>query len=122
MSESEDSLVGALLTALQVRPRIPTLEEVEAILPGFEEMKVSEIVISFFETLNAKYGDGTTQFDIDFRTTENYDSPPDLFTGDTDALPFDGGFTKDPTVVISGSDPFPCTVRAIILRTEKAGR
>jgi hypothetical protein len=44
LNESEDSLVGALLAALQVRPRIPTLEEIEAILPGFEEMKVSEIV------------------------------------------------------------------------------
>ena len=44
LNESEDSLVGALLAALQVRPKIPTLEEVEAILPGFEEMKVSEIV------------------------------------------------------------------------------
>lgn len=44
LSETEDSLIGALLAALQVRPRIPTVEEIEAILPGYEELKVSEII------------------------------------------------------------------------------
>jgi hypothetical protein len=84
-------------------------------------MKTPEIVVSFFKTLNARYGDGDTDYGIDWRTTENYDSPPDLFTGDK-TLSFDGGFTVDNRIVISGSDPFPCTVRAIILRTDKTGR
>jgi hypothetical protein len=84
-------------------------------------MKTSEIVVSFFKTLNARYGDGDTTFDIDWRTEENYDSPPDLFTGEK-TLEFDGGLTTESRVIISGSDPFPCTVRAIILRTDKVGR
>ncbi len=85
-------------------------------------MLVSEIVLSLFASGNVSYGDGETLFPIDFRTTEPYDSPPVLFTGDTEALAFDGGFTKDVNIVISGSDPLPCTVRAIILRIKKVGR
>jgi len=83
--------------------------------------KISEVVVSFFETLNAKYGDGTRQYDIDWRTTEDYDSPPDLFTGDK-TLTFDGGFSTEDNLTISGSDPFPCTVRALIPKIEKTGR
>ena len=83
--------------------------------------KISEVVASFFETLKAKYGDGTTQREIDWRTTEDYDSPPELLTGDR-TLTFDGGFTTDTPLTISGSDPFPCTVRALIPKIEKTGR
>ena len=84
-------------------------------------IKTSEIAASFYKTLNAKYGNGVNQYDIDWRTTEDYDSPPDLFTGEK-TLSFDGGFTTESRVVISGSDPFPCVLRALILRTEKTGR
>lgn len=83
--------------------------------------KVSELVISFFKTLNAEYGDGTTTNKINWRTEEVYDSPPDLFTGNK-TITFDGGFSIDDPIIISGSDPLPCTVRAIIARTEKTGR
>lgn len=83
--------------------------------------KIAEAVISFFKTLNARYGDGTDTYDIDWRKEEVYGSPPDLFTGDK-TVSFDGGFSTEDTFIISGSDPLPCTVRAIILRTEKTGR
>ena len=85
-------------------------------------MIVPEIVLSLFASGGVEYGDGTNQKPIDFRTTENFDSPPELFTGDTDALVIDGGFTKDVDIVISGSTPLPATVRGIILRTQKTGR
>jgi hypothetical protein len=90
---------------------------------------IHELVISFYKTLNAKYGDGTKQYDINWRTTENYDNPPNLFTGDIgsaddskNTINFDGGFSIKDTIVISGTDPFPCTVRAIIPRLEVTGR
>ena len=83
--------------------------------------KISEVVISFFKTLNAQYGDGTNTYDINWRTTEVYDSPPALFTGDK-TVAFDSGFSTDDDIIISGSDPLPCTVRAIIPRIEKTGR
>lgn len=84
--------------------------------------KISELIVSFFATGGARYGDGTDTYDIDWRTTEDYDSPPALFTGDSPNLSFDGGFSTEDNIVISGSDPLPCTIRAIIARTEKTGR
>jgi hypothetical protein len=83
--------------------------------------KISEIVLSFYKTLNAEFGDGTRQFPIPWRTTENYDNPPELFTGDK-TLTFLGGFTTDTPVVISGTDPFPCILRAIIPKIDQTGR
>lgn len=84
--------------------------------------KISELVISFLKTLNAKYGSSDDELlNIDWRTTEDYDSPPDLFTGDK-VVSFDGGFSTEDIIIISGDDPFPCTVRAIIPRLEKTGR
>ena len=44
LNETEDSLVGALMAALQMRPKIPTADEVEDIIPGYEDLKVSEII------------------------------------------------------------------------------
>ena len=84
--------------------------------------KTSELVLSLLASGNVRYGDGVTDFAIPFRTEEAYGSPPALFTGLTDNLTFDGGFTTEKPIVISGSDPLPCTVRAIIARTEKTGR
>lgn len=85
-------------------------------------MFIPEIVLSLFASGGVEYGDGTNQKPIDFRTTEDYDGPPALFTGDTDPVVADGGFNKDMDIVISGSDPLPCTVRALILRAKKTGR
>jgi hypothetical protein len=83
--------------------------------------KIREVVVSFFKTLNARYGDGTTTRDFKWRTTEAYSSPPDLFTGDKKA-PAVGGYDVDDPIEITGSDPLPCTVCAIILRDEVTGR
>ncbi len=89
--------------------------------------KISEIVISFFATSLAQYGDDEDTYDIDWRTDESYGSPPALYTGDIPrdgegGLSFDGGFSTEDNIIISGSAPLPCTVRAIILRTQKTGR
>ncbi len=83
--------------------------------------KVAEVAASFFETLNAEFGDGTYTRKINGRTTEDYDSPPDLFTG-LKILDLDNSFDNEDDIIISGSDPFPCTLRALVLRTDKTGR
>jgi len=83
--------------------------------------KISEMVISFLDTLNAQYGDGTDTRKIDWRTTEVYDTPPALFTGDKTVV-FPGGFSNDDPILISGEDPLPCSVRAIVPRIEVTGR
>jgi hypothetical protein len=84
--------------------------------------KIPELVISFLKTLNAKYGASDSElFDIDWRSIEDYDSPPVLFSGDK-VVVLDGGFDIEAPIIISGDDPTPCTVRAIIARIEKTGR
>ena len=86
--------------------------------------KISEIVFSFHDTLNAKYGSSITElFDIDWDNVrwKNTSEIEGLFTGDV-TVAFDGGFDIDDTLIISQSDPLPCTVRAIIPRVEKVGR
>lgn len=84
--------------------------------------RIPEIVVSFFETLNAQYGrDEDHLFTIDWRKEEAYDSPPALYTGDKE-LSHEGGYDPEDSVLIMGSGPFPCTVRAIIPRLEVTGR
>ena len=79
---------------------------------------ITKMVISFLESLNVKYGkDIDNLHDIDFRTTEPYGSPPDMYTGDKIA-PTDGGWDPEDPILISGDDPAPCTVRALIPQTE----
>jgi len=83
--------------------------------------KIYEIVVSFYKTLNAQFGDGTDTRSFDWRTDEPYGSPPNLYTGDKKDS-FDGGFSAEDPVVISGSDPFPCTVISIVPRVNITGR
>jgi hypothetical protein len=85
-------------------------------------VKIAEMALSFLNTLNAQYGpDLAHLLDIDWRTTEAYDSPPALFTGDK-VVTLDGGFDPETPIVISGQDPLPCTLRAIVVRAERTGR
>ena len=87
-------------------------------------VKVPEMGISFLNTMNAKYGTSDTKlYDIDWdnvRWTNNTEIT-DLFTGDV-IVSVDGGFSLDNPLIISGSDPLPCTVRALIPKMEKTGR
>lgn len=87
-------------------------------------VKVAEMCVSFLNTMNAKYGvNYTNLYDFDWsnvRWTNNTDITG-LFTGDV-VVNVDGGFTMDNPLIISGNDPLPCTVRAIIPRQEKTGR
>jgi hypothetical protein len=78
--------------------------------------KIGRLWISFYKTLLAKFGVEGNMYDIDWRTEEAYDSPPALVTGDKE-LNFDGGFSTEDPIIISGDRPMPCTIRAIITET-----
>ena len=80
--------------------------------------KITEFVLSFKETLNANYGNGSVTYPLKWPRTSIFEPIP-LFSGDL-TVGADGGFSED--IVISGSDPFPCTVLAIVARMEKVGR
>jgi hypothetical protein len=84
--------------------------------------KFAEVVVSFENTLNARYSDGIDTYDWDWReTSAEYSTPPDLVTGDKVAVA-DGGFDVEDSFQIEGNDPTPCTVRAIVPRVEVTGR
>jgi hypothetical protein len=59
-------------------------------------------------------------FRIDWRTTEAYGTPPELYTGDKILQP-EGGFSPEDSLIVTGNDPLPCTVRALIPRIEITG-
>ena len=44
LTDTEDSLAGALLAALEIKPKVPSAEEVEDIIPGYDDMKATEII------------------------------------------------------------------------------
>ena len=121
ITETGDRVVVGLPCPYEVSPmRMDKMDRGGATIGSIG--KISELVLSLLASGNVRYGDGVTDFAIPFRTEEVYGSPPDLFTGLTDNLAFDGGFSTEKPVVISGTDPLPCTLRAIIARTEKTGR
>lgn len=88
--------------------------------------RFAELVVSFYRTLNAEYGTDAQLaagklFKINWRTTEPYGTPPALYTGDK-VVTCEGGFDVEDSIVLTGDDPLPCVVRAMIPRIEVTGR
>jgi len=77
--------------------------------------RFAEVVISFYKTLGAKYGRNTDNL----HTISDFGST--VYTGDV-VVSTDGGFGVEDDFVISGDDPLPCVVRAIVPRKEVTGR
>jgi len=44
LTEHEDSLAKALMAALRPKKRVPSLDEVEVLIPGYSEMTVTQII------------------------------------------------------------------------------
>ena len=121
IDEAGDRVVAGLPYTYQVSPMRLDISTPRGTTSGSVK-NISELVISFFATMNAQFSNGTdTSYDINWRTTEDYDSPPELFTG-MKTVSFTGGFSTEDNIVISGSDPLPCTVRALIPKIEVTGR
>ncbi len=84
--------------------------------------KIAEIVLSFLQSGGVQYGyDEDNLLSIDWRGNEAYGSPPALFTGDK-VVVFDGGYDPQDSVLITGSSPLACTLRAMVLRSDRTGR
>lgn len=83
---------------------------------------IKEVVISFVNTLNAQFGENEDSlYNITWRTEEAYGSPPDLYTGDK-VVVLTHGFDPEDPILISGNDPVPCNIRAMIPRMAITGR
>ena len=80
--------------------------------------RFAEVVISFFKTLGAKYGKDTDNLHTinDFPTAELT-----VYTGDV-VVSHSAGYGVEDHFVISGDDPLPCVVRAIVPRKKVTGR
>jgi hypothetical protein len=84
--------------------------------------RIDEIVVSFLDSYGAQYGkDEDNLYDFNWPTNTTYGAAPALFTGDLTAT-FDGGFSTEDELIITGDGPMPCTVRAVIPRIEKTGK
>lgn len=87
-------------------------------------IRISELVISFYNTGTAKYGLSETElFDIDF-TDARWSNKSDisgLFTGEV-VVSMPGGFDPQTPIYVVSDGPLPCVVRAIIPRIERTGR
>jgi len=84
--------------------------------------RFAEVVVSFYRTSNANYGEDVDHlFEIDWRGEEAYGTAPALYTGDK-IVAHEGGFSAEDPFIITGNDPLPCTVRAIIPRVNVGGR
>jgi hypothetical protein len=86
--------------------------------------RVSEIVLSFLNTLGVNYGDkADNQYAIDFTDPrwENEEYIDGLFSGDV-VVAMPGGFSVNNPILITGSGPYPFTLRAMIVRLDKTGR
>lgn len=78
--------------------------------------RFAELVVSFLKSLDVQYGiDMNSLYDVPF---EDIDAEN---TGDV-VLNIDGGFSVEDPIIITGSGPFPCIVRAMIPRLEEVGR
>jgi hypothetical protein len=84
--------------------------------------KIGEVVVSFYKSGNVEYGvDVDNLFKVEWRTTEDYDSPPDLLTGDVLLNP-EGGFDAQDSLILTGNTPLNCCIRSIVPRVFVTGR
>jgi len=86
--------------------------------------RVSEIVVSFLNTLGATYGSNASDlYSIDFTDTRWEDEAyiTGLFSGDV-VVSMPGGFSVNNPIILSGSGPYPATIRTLIARISKTGR
>lgn len=116
-TNAENNLVRKAVVGLPITPKLRPMRVVFNTGQGStmgSVTRISEIVVSFYNTSAAQYGlSMTTLKDITF------DSIP--FTGDK-VLTFDGGFDPQSDLFISSDSPLTLTVRALIPRIYKAGR
>ena len=85
------------------------------------KVKINKAIVSYYESLNSKYTDGTSDIaQPDWRTTEVYGTAPALFTGEKDTV-VNLGIDADNMFTIEGSDPLPCTVRSIVFKYSVMG-
>jgi hypothetical protein len=114
---SAHNLVRRAVVGLPITPKLRPMRVVWNMANGStmgSEVRISEIVVSFYKTSAAKFGKS-----MDDLEDVSFDSTP--YTGDK-VLSFGGGFDPQTDIFISSDSPLPLTVRAIVPRIHKSGR
>lgn len=78
--------------------------------------RINGLVVRLHETGSGLfYGDGTTMDQLYLRRpVDVMDAPVPLFTGDTEILPFPGGYEKGAVMTLEHRLPLPCTIVALM--------
>ena len=79
--------------------------------------RIHELGIRFYETIGANQGpDISSMVPIPFRSSGiGMNDPIPLFTGDK-VIKFSGGYTREPRVVVTQTQPLPMTISCMIFR------
>lgn len=79
------------------------------------------LYLSLLDTLGAKYGTSLAELNaIDWRASEIDTADPLLFTGDK-RVNLESGLGPDDPILIAGNDPWPCTLRALVVKVSATG-
>jgi hypothetical protein len=82
---------------------------------------VHQVVARLNKSIGLKYGDGTFQHTLSFRSSSDpMDAPPPLFTGDK-VLEWDGDFELDTRVIITQDQPLPLCLLALVVKSNITG-
>lgn len=83
--------------------------------------QVREIFFRLKDSLGLRYGDGTRDYNLSFRATNDHmDASAPLFTGDKLAE-FEGAFDYDTPVIVKQLQPLPLTLLALIVKYQVTG-
>ena len=93
-------------------------------LVGVSQGQVKQVREVFFrlkDSLGLRYGDGTRDYNLSFRSTnDRMDASPELFTGDKQAE-FEGEFVHDTPVIVKQEQPLPLTLLALVIKSQVTG-
>ena len=79
--------------------------------------RVDTLALRFYNSAQCKFGRSeANQEEIPFReASDDMSDPITLYTGDK-VIPFEGAYDNDSSIFITGSDPLPCHITALVAR------
>jgi hypothetical protein len=116
------TIVGLPFTALLQPMRIVANSQSGSSMGAMT--RIHDLKISFLNTKGVQYGDSTsnlTTVNFDDERFENANYITGLYSGDM-PVNMSGGFSIENPIIISNSQPYPMTIKAIVAGFEQSGR
>jgi hypothetical protein len=118
----EKTVVGLAYTSLLKPMRIVQNSQIGSSLAAIT--RITDLKVIFLNTKGVQYGRDTSDlfsFNFDDERLEDAAYITSLFSGDI-PVNMPGGFSMENPILISSSQPFPMTVKAIVVGFEQTGR